>query len=205
MDDLLIGKVTPIFPKIKKWIEKTLEENSSNAVYASSLDFSRIKELFSSDLLNEVRVVFVDGTLPYPPLVEMGLDFPLVIEREQRRKTIFARGVTLKNMIFIGEKHRESEDLLFHELVHAVQWKKLRVDRFLLAYGKDLIEAGYKAIFMEEMAYALQNKFKEGTLQNNFIEDIEQNAVEGSEPIVKMIQRLKGKEKYSFLRDLDLP
>ena len=35
-----------------------------------------------------------------------------------------------------------TESLCCHELVHVVQWDRLGVDRFLLAYGIGLVQSG---------------------------------------------------------------
>jgi len=83
-------------------------------------------------------------------------------------------GITFKDTFFI-QRGRESEELLhFHELVHVVQWARLGVDKFLLAYGLGLLQFGYEQSPLEAMAYELQNGFASGTLPNNLVELIEQ-------------------------------
>lgn len=201
--DLEIGMAISALPKIIDWIEKLVEANSSKAVSASSLGFSRINKLFSSDFLDKVQVVKVDGNVPYPPLEGLGLNQSQIREREEHRKKHPARGVTFKDMVFIVKRHIRAEDLLFHELVHVVQWEKLGVKRFLLAYGEGLINLGYRGMPLERIAYDLQGKFdKNETLPPDLIEYIKSDAVKTWNTLESMIQKLKNSGKFSFLQDL---
>lgn len=52
------------------------------------------------------------------------------------------------------------ESLHFHELVHAVQWRILGADRFLLAYALGhLAGGGYDNNPLEEVAHTLEGIF----------------------------------------------
>jgi hypothetical protein len=55
-----------------------------------------------------------------------------------------------------------------------VQWERLGVDNFLLAYTTGLIQSGYKNSPLENMAYSLQRGFEQGTLPPDIIEQIRQ-------------------------------
>ncbi|GEM_PF-3135545 len=61
----------------------------------------------------------------------------------------------------------------FHELVHVVQWSRLGVERFLLAYGFGLIRFGYYHGPLEEMAYALERDFERGAVPQELVGVIE--------------------------------
>lgn len=67
-----------------------------------------------------------------------------------------------------------SEELHFHELVHVVQWARLGVDNFLLAYGLGLLLSGYAQSPLEQMAYELQRHFELGTAPQELVRIIEQ-------------------------------
>jgi len=60
------------------------------------------------------------------------------------------------------------------ELVHVIQWERLGVDDFLLAYGAGLMQFGYRDSPLEKMAYSLQASFDGGVLPANTIELIQQ-------------------------------
>ncbi len=82
-------------------------------------------------------------------------------------------GVTYDDTFFVS-RGRESESLYFHEMVHVVQWDRLGVDNFLLAYGIGLMRSGYRHSPLEEMAYALQEKFDRGACPEDLIAVIHQ-------------------------------
>jgi len=75
-------------------------------------------------------------------------------------------GITYKNTFFINHLH-QTESLCFHELVHVIQWERLGVNNFLLAYGVGLMQFGYfdyQNSPLEQMAYSLQGDFDRGRL-----------------------------------------
>jgi hypothetical protein len=82
-------------------------------------------------------------------------------------------GITFKDTFFLQQGH-ESEQLHFHELVHVVQWARLGVDNFLLAYGLGLLSSGYAQSPLEQMAYTLQHRFELGTPPKDLVRVIEQ-------------------------------
>jgi len=156
-------------PKVRKWIEKTLAGNQEHAVPVINFKFSRLKKLFSGELLNSTKAVVLSEKLPFPPLDRMGL--PEFIQMEK----MAIAGITYKDTFFVSHL-QQNESLYFHELVHVVQWERLGVDNFLLAYGAGLMQFGYANSPLEKMAYSLQADFDRGEVQSNFIEEIQQNA-----------------------------
>jgi hypothetical protein len=82
-------------------------------------------------------------------------------------------GITYKDTFFVSHLH-QTESLHFHELVHVVQWERLGVDNFLLAYGAGLMQFSYQSSPLEQMAYSLQAAFDRGALPTRLIELIRQ-------------------------------
>ncbi len=94
-----------------------------------SLGFPNLPKVFPSDLLEKTKVGTVTGQLPFLPLPatlrRMGLpDFVQMWNASMK-------GVTYKNTFFVNSLYWD-ESIYFHELVHIVQWERLRVDDFLL-------------------------------------------------------------------------
>jgi hypothetical protein len=83
-------------------------------------------------------------------------------------------GITYKDTFFL-QQGQNSESLHFHELIHVVQWERLGVDNFLLAYGVGLVQFGYKNSPLEQMAYSLQQAFDNDTLPGDLISFIERS------------------------------
>lgn len=107
---------------------------------------------FPSDVLDKVRVVRGRVKEPsfYPQLRKMGID----------HAPPFAdmAGITFEDVVVHVEPL--SESLLFHELVHAVQYKHLGVNKFARLYTRGFFEGGsYEEIPLEKQAYALEARF----------------------------------------------
>lgn len=163
----LIRKFHSTLPMVRTWIENTLEEHSANATPVTNLSFPSLSVVLPSELLALAKVVVVDGAVPFPPLSRMGL--PEFYQMENMQMA----GITYKDTFFIRHLY-QTESLHFHELVHVVQWERLGVDNFLLAYGVGLIQFGYRDSPLEQMAYSLQAKFDNGALSSDTVEIIQQ-------------------------------
>ena len=156
---------------VREWIEKLLEDNKEQAIPVISLNFPRLQKVFASDLLEKAKVVVVTGQVPFPPLPpalsSMGLpDFA-------QMGNASVAGVTYKDTFFVNNLH-QTERIYFHELVHVVQWERLGVDNFLLAYVAGLMQFGYQDSPLEQMAYSLQEDFENDRLPNGIIDLIQQ-------------------------------
>jgi hypothetical protein len=163
----IVRKFNSSLPVIREWIEKTLEENQNNAVPVVDLYFSRITKVFPHELLSRAKAVVVFGEVPFPPLSRLGLT-----EFAQLEKMPIA-GITYKDTFFVSHMC-QTESLYFHELVHIVQWDRLGVDNFLLAYGAGLMQFGYEESPFEKMAYFLQASFDREALPDNVVEVIQE-------------------------------
>ena len=146
------------------------------------MDYPRLGKVFPPELLNRAKVRVVRGTVPFPPLSHMGLP------EFARFEAMPISGITYKDTFFVNHR-RQTESLYFHEIVHVVQWDRLGVDHFLLAYGVGLMQFGYKNSPLEAMAYALQDGFDQGALPDDLMGQIqrETDAVWNEiSPIVEM-------------------
>lgn len=77
-----------------------------------------------------------------------------------------AAGITLDAAIFVQRGLEHDESLIFHEMVHAAQWRTLGPNRFLAMYGLMLVESGYRENPLERMAYELQSQFDSHDVMN---------------------------------------
>jgi len=158
----LVHEYQATLAAVREWIEETLEENRDLAVPVSDLSLPRIEKVFPPDLLGRAKVVVVAETVPLPPLSRMGFPEFARVERMP------AAGVTYKDTFFVNRRCR-IESLYFHELVHVLQWDRLGVDNFLVAYGTGLIQFGYRNSPLERMAYSLQDKFNRKALPDDVV------------------------------------
>lgn len=141
-------------PLIIGWFDKTLAEHAAQARPVASLGFKGLPKFFSPALLARAKVVPVPE-VPVPPLTKMGL--PEFADFEN----MIAFGITYQATYFVQAGLLADESLHFHELVHIVQWERLGVEKFLLAYAAGLAVQGYRNSPLERMAFDWQRYFDE--------------------------------------------
>jgi len=179
----LIQKFHSTLPLVRGWIDDLLESHKDQTTPIISLDFHRLKQVFSSTLLKKTKVVVVPGNVPFPPISRMGLPELGLIENMPMA------GITYKDTFFIT-KADQSESLHFHELIHVVQWESLGVDNFLRAYGVGLMQFGYRDSPLEKMAYSLQETFDRGNTPFGIVDFIKRETGSIWANVVPLINRV---------------
>jgi hypothetical protein len=155
----IVMKLRAVLPGIKGWIDQTLQAHANAATLVSNSGYARLRDYYPDSLLARARVVVVTR-IPFPPVSQLG------IPEFRAMETMSLAGITYKDTFFVSAG-LQSESLYFHELVHVVQWQRLGVDNFLLAYAIGLLQHGYIDSPLEQMAYQLQADFEQkGTLEN---------------------------------------
>jgi hypothetical protein len=158
----LARRLQQALPQVREWIATTLADHQGRALPVNRMGYTRIARLFPKALLERAGAVTVAGDVPFPPLSRMGLPELATFE------TMPIAGVTYRDIFFVRRGHLR-ESLCCHELVHVVQWDRLGVDRFLLAYGIGLLQQGYRESPLEAMAYRVQDEFDRGLLSTRLM------------------------------------
>jgi hypothetical protein len=141
------------YPKLRAWIEKTLEFYEERAKPVASMHFMRLPLYFDPSLLETTKFIAIDR-LPMPPLSAMGLSRFAVFEQGD------FNGITYLDKYFIKQTVVTEEALHFHELIHVIQWRLLGPEDFLAAYANGLDEFGYENSPLEKMAYDAEATFR---------------------------------------------
>jgi hypothetical protein len=141
-------------PLVLKWIQETLDACDLQKRRVASFEFQRLPLYFRVSLLQETNVVVTDNP-PVPPVSAWGLSEFAWIETGPR-------AVTYQDTYFLETGAASSESLHFHELVHAIQWRVLGPEDFLLMYAAGLAGHGYENSPLEAMAYEHQARFEAG-------------------------------------------
>jgi hypothetical protein len=141
------------YPKLRAWIQKTLEFYEKNAKPVASMHFVRLPLYFDPSLLETAKFIAIDR-LPMPPLSEMGLSRFAIFEQGD------FNGITYLDRYFIKQTVVLEEAIHFHELIHVIQWRLLGPEDFLAAYANGLDEFGYENSPLEKMAYDAEAAFK---------------------------------------------
>ena len=163
-----------ILQPIRIWIEITLRKNKSATVSVASLSFPRLNEIFPDELLNSTNVVITEN-IPIPFITFLNKVGIFKLKKIQGK----VWGVTYKNTIFVNDYHKNDESLFFHELVHIIQWERLGITNFLVAYSFGLLKFKYKNCPLEKMAYSLQEEFDNRNITTtNIVEEIQQQTDE---------------------------
>ena len=146
-----------------------LASYEDRAVALDDFTYKKIKIVFPTPLRNQTKVIVVQDRLPMPPLDKTGLEEVMKLDPKN------AIGITYKNRIFLLEQHC-NEINCFHEMIHIVQWQRLGVERFLLAYGLHLALHDYEGNPFEQTAYNFQHKLESNKLPMNFLETVKTQA-----------------------------
>lgn len=129
-----------------------------------------LARFFPADVLNKVRVI--PGRAPepsfYPQLRTLGI----------RNAPPFSgmAGITFQDVVMHVQPL--TLPLLFHELVHAVQYKHLGLQGFADAYVRGFLSGGsYEEIPLEKQAYELEGKFSADSAATFSVEDDVRNKI----------------------------
>lgn len=154
--------------QLSTWIAAYIAEQRAafhgNATPIEALHKKALQAFFPADVLDNARVVRGRAPEPafYPQLRAMGI----------RNVPTFSdmAGITFQDVVV----HIEglTLPLLFHELVHAVQYKHLGLQGFAKAYVRGFLSGGsYEEIPLEKQAYELEAKFSEDSASTFSVED----------------------------------
>jgi len=162
------GQIKEISEAGEVYISEQRSRSWGRGANLSRAQISRLSAFFRSDLLKSIRLLFLeDDRVPnppfYPTLRAMGFeslpDFALMA------------AVTFIDVIVVSGPC--SEGLLFHELVHAEQYRQLGVGRFAELYVRGFLSGGsYDGIPLEVNAYSLAARF-EGRREGHFSAEAE--------------------------------
>ena len=154
---------------VMQWIEDYLDRYAPWKVAVSELNFPRLPEYFSQRILDNSYAVQVDK-IEVPPLNELGLEGFSFFESGNYS------GITFMDTYFYRRERALDEALHFHELVHTLQWDEMGPENFLLVYGLNLLEHGYRISPLEKIAYDLEERFKTGDALPELEEHVRQHA-----------------------------
>jgi hypothetical protein len=121
-----------------------------------------LQPFFPADVLANTRFAIqtkkpVANPPFYPDLAAMGF-------RPEHLPNFSAMaGITFVDVVVLHQQ--PDAQLVFHELVHAVQYWKLGLDAFAPVYIRGFLRGGYEAIPLEINAYELEVRFVANPLQ----------------------------------------
>lgn len=144
-----------------QWVEAQRKRYRDQARILTSSEHAQMSTFFSREYLTAARLVW-GPTVEEPPF------YPQLRDAAGLTLIPFGEmsGITYLDTIFFSLQAGVSDPpplpLLFHELVHVVQYSVLGTERFLNRYVRGYFERGqiYRAIPLEEHAYDLQRQYE---------------------------------------------
>ncbi|MGH9369472.1 MAG: hypothetical protein ACRD3M_17595 [Thermoanaerobaculia bacterium] len=143
-----------------RWVAAQREAFQPTSDPISPEDREILRHYFGHAVLQASRLTWVDE-IPNP-------DFYVALERAGQPRSLdfgLMTGITFVDTIVVSHSQYEGpatwRPLLFHELVHVVQYRILGLERFVGEYIEGWARNGffYEKIPLERMAYELQGRF----------------------------------------------
>ncbi len=151
----------PIFAApVHAYICRQRDRLRSQASILLERDRIPVERYFKPEVLDRVRILLAEPLpIPDPPFASVvrrfGFDYP---------RPSLTQAITFENVIAFREGMNAS--LLFHELVHVVQYQVLGVREFARQYISGFLETrSYSEIPLERSAFDLQFRFESDARQ----------------------------------------
>jgi hypothetical protein len=158
--------------QLTEWVSEYIGEQRTaflNKAHPIGLSHKKIlQSFFPADILDNTRVVRGRADEPsfYRQLQAMGI----------RNAPAFLQMAGITFLDVVVHVDPLTEPLLFHELVHAVQYKHLGLHGFAERYVRGFLTGGsYEEIPLEKQAYELEARFSANRASNFSVEADVQN------------------------------
>ena len=148
----MIGQLVSM---VEDYISSSQKKYAPQAVPLTEDQRTAMQPFFPAEILDNVRLCVLRGSrVPNPSMYSMAKMMGI------RNLPDFA-GMAAITFVDVVVSHVEfSNDLLFHELVHTVQYAQLGLKEFARRYVQGFIDGGsYEEIPLEKNAYDLEGRF----------------------------------------------
>jgi hypothetical protein len=154
------AQIAGIVEQVEAYIERQRQTYRRTAVPLDSIQLAGMRPFFPASTLDAARLVLLAGSrVNNPPfygeLMRMGFEAGSLPD--------FAHMAAITFVDTVVSHVPFTERLLFHELVHVVQYEKLGLPGFAGSYVRGFLSGGsYEAIPLEMNAYELDTRFTAG-------------------------------------------
>ena len=152
---------------VEDYVTSSRKKYAPQAVPLSDAQRSAMQPFFSAAVLDSARLCVLRGTrVSNPPMYAMAKMMGI------RNLPDFA-DMTAITFVDVIVSHQEFTDaLLFHELVHVVQYSQMDMKEFATRFINGFIQGGsYEKIPLEMHAYALGDRFSQNATQVFSVDD----------------------------------
>jgi len=152
---------------VEEYISSSRKKYAPQAVPLTDAQRTAMQPFFSSAVLDSARLCVLRGTrVSNPSMYAMAKMMGI------RNLPDFA-AMTAITFVDVIVSHQEFTDaLLFHELVHVVQYAQMDMKEFAARFVNGFIQGGsYEEVPLEKMAHALEDRFSENATQVFSVDD----------------------------------
>lgn len=169
LPELSLEQVEELAARVAEYIGRQREEYRCAGTALTEAQRRVMEPFFAGPTIEEVRLVVVRGRrVGNPPfygeLVRMGF------RAEDLPNFAYMAAITFVDTVVSHEAF--SDRLLFHEMVHVVQYEKLGLQEFAVRYVRGFLTGGaYEEIPLERNAYELDARFASAPMLGFSVED----------------------------------
>jgi hypothetical protein len=157
LKNLLPAMVSQLATMVEDYISSSRNKYASQTVPLTETQRSVMQPFFPAAVLDSARLCVLRGSrVPNPSMYSMA---KMMAIRNLPDVTDMA-AITFVDVIVSHEEFTGA--LLFHELVHVVQYAQMGLKEFAARYVNGFIQGGsYEEIPLEKNAYALEGRFSQ--------------------------------------------
>ena len=156
LSNLPAGLVSQLSSAVEGYIAGSRKKYAANALPMSQAQKIAMERFFSPEILEQTRVLVLDGSrINDPPFYAMAKMMGI------RNLPSFSDVAAVTFVDVVVSHQPFSDSLLFHELVHVVQYAQLGNKEFASHYVRGFLKHGsYDEIPLERNACELEGRFK---------------------------------------------
>ena len=149
--------VSQLVSMVEDYISSSRKKYAPQAVLLTEAQRSVMQPFFSAAVLDSARLCILrDTRVSNPPMYAMAKMMGI------RNLPDFAAVAAITFVDVIVSHEEVTDSLLFHELVHVVQYSQMDMKEFAARFVNGFIQGGsYEEIPLEKMAYALESRFSQ--------------------------------------------
>ena len=159
--------VSQLANMIEDYVTSSRKKYGPQSAPLTDAQRNAMQPFFSSAVLDSARLCVLSGTrVSNPPMYAMAKMMGI------RNLPDFAAMTAITFMDVIVSHQELTNTLLFHELVHVVQFSQMDMKEFAARFVNGFIQGGsYEEVPLEKMAYVLESRFSQNATQVFSVDD----------------------------------
>jgi hypothetical protein len=159
--------VSQLANMVEDYVTSSRKKYAPQAVPLTDAQRGTMQPFFSTAVLDSARLCVLRGTRVSNPSM-----YPMAKMMGIRNLPDFADMAAITFVDVIVSHQEFTDALLFHELVHVVQYAQMDLKEFAARFVNGFIQGGsYEEISMEKMAHALESRFSQNAAETFFVDD----------------------------------